>query len=156
MKPLARTLLIAALGLLPVALQAQGSLPSFTHASGDAAYTVMGNDPAKGGTADVPVTIVPLSLSFEGSKAVVLNAGADVAKIERSPIFAKYSFSTGTTQYADALLRASFYKTAEAANTLADWHTLLKNPSVAPALKIEIPALAIRSATNALAAAWLL
>ncbi len=135
-----RILFSAFLGLLPSSLLAQGSLPSFTHTSGDAAYTVVGNDPAKGGTANIPVTIVPVSLTFETSKSVVLNPAMDIAKITRSPIFTKYKFDAGTTQYADALLRTSFYKVAESANTLSNWHTILTKPTVAPAVKIEIPA----------------
>jgi chitinase len=140
LKSLARILFSAFIGLLPNSLLAQGSLPSFTHASGDAAYTVIGNDPAKGGTANIPVTIVPVSLTFETSKSVVLSPVMDIAKITRSPIFTKYKFDAGTTQYADALLRTSFYKVAESANTLSNWHTILTKPTVAPAVKVEIPA----------------
>ena len=139
-KSLARILLSAVVGLLPIPLSAQGSLPSFTHTNGDASYTVLGNDPAKGGVANIPVTIVPVSLSFETSKSVVLSSALDIAKIKRSPIFRRYKFEVGTTQYADALLRTSFYQAAKSASTLADWHTVLATPTVAPVLKIEIPA----------------
>ncbi len=140
MKPLARILFSASLGFLPIALLAQGMLPSFTHTSGDAAYTILGNDPAKGGTANVPVTLVPVSLTFGVKRRVVLSPVLDIAKITRSPIFTKYEFDAGTTQYADALLRTSFYQAAEAANTLSNWHTSLAKPTVAPAVKVEIPA----------------
>lgn len=125
---------------LPAALLAQGSLPTFTHTSGEAAYTVIGNDPAKGGTANIPVTLVPISLSFESSKGVILSPALDIAKITRSPVFTSYKFEAGTTQYADALLRTSFYQAAEAANTLSTWHTVLTKPRVAPVLKVQIPA----------------
>ena len=140
MKWLVNIFLSASLGFLPIALLAQGSLPTFTHASGDAAYTVLGNDPAQGGTANIPVTIVPVTLTFEASRGVVLSPMPDITRIVRSPIFRNYRFDAGTTQYADALLRASFYKTAEAAHTLTNWHTSLAKPTVAPALKVEIPA----------------
>ena len=140
MKSLTCLLSSAVLGLLPIALLAQGSLPSFTHTSGDATYTIIGNDPAKGGSANIPVTIVPVALTFETSKGVVLSPALDIAKIRRSPIFSSYKFASGNTQYADALLRTSFYKAAESANTLSNWHTVLARPTVAPAVKVEIPA----------------
>ncbi len=139
MRSIVRSLFLAFLGLFPAALLAQGALPNFTHRSGDAAYTVLGNDPAKGGTAHIPVTLVPVSLTFEATKGVTLSPVLDVRKIVRSPIFTDYKFDEGTTQYADALLRASFYKTAESANTLSTWHTLLGKPTVSPVLTIHIP-----------------
>ena len=139
MRSLVRMSFVTLLGLLPVALLAQGSLPSFTHLSGDATYTVLGNDPAKGGVAKVPVTLVPVSLTFEASKGVILSPVLDIPRIVRSPIFIDHEFDAGTTQYADALLRASFYKTAESAKTLSNWHTLLAKPTVAPVVRIQIP-----------------
>ncbi len=139
MKSLARILLCTCLSLLSNRLPAQGTLAAFRHTTGDAAYTVIGNDPAKGGTVNIPVTMVPITLSFESDKSVVLDPGPDVVKIRRSPIFSNYRFATGSTQYGDALLRTSFYKTAHAAGTLPNWHTLLAEPAVAPEVKIEVP-----------------
>ncbi|GAA3756468.1 hypothetical protein GCM10022270_13870 [Terriglobus aquaticus] len=139
MKPLARTLLLTLLGLLAPSLFAQGTLPTFTHTGDSGSYTVLGNDPAKGGTATVPVTIVPITLTFEASKGVALSPALDIAKITRSPLFTPFPFATGTTQYADALLRASFYQTAASANTLSTWHTKFSKPTVAPALRVQIP-----------------
>ncbi|MGI4756369.1 MAG: glycosyl hydrolase family 18 protein [Janthinobacterium lividum] len=135
-----RMLFSVVFSLSPAALLAQGSLPIFTHTIGDVAYTVIGNDPAKGGTANIPVTIIPVSLTFESSKGVVLSPALDIAKITRSPVFASYKFETSSTQYADALLRASFYKAAQSANTLSNWHTILAKPTVAPVLQVQIPA----------------
>lgn len=140
MKSFTRILFAALLGLVPVAVPGQSSLPTFTHSSGDTTYTLIGNDPAKGGTANIPVTLVPVSLTFEASKGVVLSAVRDIAKVTRSPIFTPSRFDTGAAQYADALLRTSFYKVAESAGTLSNWHTTLGKPTVAPILKINIPA----------------
>jgi len=139
LRSILHSLFLVLLGLLPVPLRAQGSLPSFTHLSGDATYTVLGHDPAKGGIAHVPVTLVPILLTFEASKGVTFSPVLDIPKIVRSPIFVNHGFATGTTQYADALLRTSFYKTADSANTLSNWHTLLAKPTVAPVLRIQIP-----------------
>lgn len=139
MKLFARILFWFLLGSLPFSLCAQGNLPSFTRAGSSGTYTVLGNDPAKGGSANVPVTIVPVTLSFQASKGVTLSPALDIARITRSPLFTPYRFTTGTTQYADALLRASFYQLAASANTLGNWHTTLGKPILAPALRIQIP-----------------
>ena len=127
--------------LLPSAY-AQISLPTFTRtytaAGRDYSYTVIGSDPAKGGATTIPTVLVPITLTIEapmngaGEKAV-LDASSDVTSVIRSPIFARYPFPSGTTQYTDALMRADFSR--EAAK---DWHTLLGKPKVV-ALKIDVP-----------------
>ena len=127
--------------LLPSAY-AQTSLPTFTHtytARGENySYTVAGGDPAKGGTTTLPTVLVPITVTIEapmdaaGTKAV-LDAGPDVDHVLRSPIFSSYRFSSGKTQYADALMRADFSK-----DSAKDWHTLLQKPKVVP-LKIDVP-----------------
>src|ERR1041384_2368539 len=105
-------------------LRAQGTIPTFQHAS----YTLAGRDPAKGGTTTVPTVLVPIKLSFESKKVAgkpfPMDAAADVPRVLRSPVFAPFAFpSGGDTQYADALLRATFPKAA-------GWHTLLGKPEV--------------------------
>ena len=121
---------------------AQTTLPTFTRsynaAGQDYSYTVVGGDPAKGGTTTIPTVLVPITLTIgapmdaTGRKAV-LDASTDVAGVMRSPIFARYRFPSSTTQYTDAIMRADFSK--EAAK---DWHTLLGKPKVV-ALKIDVP-----------------
>lgn len=116
---------------------AQGTVPTFEHAMGTAAYRLVGHDPGQGGATTIPTVLVPVSLAFEskrtGGKPFVMDAGPDAARVVASPIFAAFAFPTGgTTQYADALLRATFPK-AEG------WHTLLGKPEVRP-VQITIPA----------------
>ena len=121
---------------------AQIAVPTFTRtysaAGQDYSYTVIGGDPAKGGTTTIPTVLVPITLTIEapmdaaGRKAV-LDASPDVARVMHSPIFARYPFPSGTTQYTDAMMRTDFHK--EAAK---DWHTLLGRPKVV-ALKIDVP-----------------
>ncbi len=61
-----------------------------------------------------------------------MDAAPDVPRLLRSPVFSKFAFPTGgTTQYADAMLRATFPKADR-------WHTLLGNPEV-KALRIAVP-----------------
>jgi chitinase len=115
---------------------AKGTVPTFQYAVGQGSYTLAGRDPSQAGTTTIPTVLVPITLSFEARKTAgkpfIMDATLDVPRILRSPVFSKFSFpSGGTTQYADAMLRATFPK-AE------DWHTLLGKPDV-NALKITIP-----------------
>jgi chitinase len=123
---------------------ASTSVPTFTRsfnaAGKDYTYTVVGSDPAKGGTTTIPTVLVPITLSFDApmdttGKKAILDATQDVAKVVHSPIFQKYAFASGTTQYTDAMQRASFYKSAA---TDKPWHTLLSRPKVVP-VKLTIP-----------------
>ncbi len=119
------------------------SLPTFTTRAtvggADYTYTLVGGDPANGGTTTIPVLLVPITLTIEapmnmaGEKAV-LDAGPIAEKVIHSPIFAKYAFGGGDTQYTDALLRTEFYTRGGS----GDWHTLLGTPKVAP-VHIDVP-----------------
>src|SRR4051794_21175787 len=104
-----------ALILFSLCLAHAQTVPTFQFAT----YTVVGSDPGKSGTTIIPVVLVPVALSFDSHKSVLMDAAADVPHILRSPVFANFAFpSGGNTQYADAMLRNTFPK----AN---DWHTLL-------------------------------
>jgi chitinase len=80
-------------------------------------YTVTGRGPDEGGTTTISTTLVPLSLIFDANtdkagKKRMISAASDVAKVVQSPIFQKFAFATGNTQYADAVQRAEFYHQA--------------------------------------------
>jgi chitinase len=129
--------------LLPISIHAQDTkLPTFTRtynaAGTDYSYTVVGTDPAKGGVTTIPTVLVPITLTIEApmdaaGKKAVLDASPDVNRVMHSPIFARYAFASGKTQYTDAIMRADFPK--EAAK---GWHTLLAKPKVVT-LKIDVP-----------------
>src|ERR1039458_757227 len=109
---------------------AQSGVPTFQHAVGQGSYTLAGRDPAQGGVTTIPTVLVPITLAFEAKKTAgksfVMDAAPDVPRVLRSPVFSKFAFpSGGVTQYADAMLRATFPK--------ADgWHTLLGKPEGKP------------------------
>ncbi|MGD0778606.1 MAG: glycosyl hydrolase family 18 protein, partial [Candidatus Solibacter sp.] len=115
---------------------AQGTVPTFQFAAGQGSYTLFGRDPAQGGTTTIRTVLVPITLSFDAKKTAgkpfLMDAAQDVPSVLRSPVFAKFAFpSGGATQYADAMLRATFPK--------ADgWHTLLGKPEVKP-VRITVP-----------------
>jgi len=123
--------------LLPFYMaHAQGTVPTFERAAGGSSYTLVGHDPAQGGSTTIPTVLVPITLSFDAKKTAgksfLMDASADVPRILRSPVFSKFVFaSAGATQYANAMLRTTFPK-AEG------WHTLLGKPEVKP-VKITIP-----------------
>src|ERR1700722_10836913 len=111
---------------------AQGTIPTFRHAVGSASYVLPGGDPVKGGATTIPTVLVPIALYFEtrrtAGKPFVMSAEPDVPGVSRSPIFASFDFPSGgathgATQYADAMLRATFPAASE-------WHTYLGKPEV--------------------------
>ncbi len=121
------------------------SVPIFTRSfnvgSRQYTYTVAGRSPERGGTTTIATVLVPVTLVFEEYKdkagnPLAISASSDVKNVLASPIFQKFPFATGDTQYGDAVQRAEFYKQAVA----NDWHTLLAPPRVLPALRIEISA----------------
>jgi len=128
---------VSLLSVLSVIAQGQGTVPVFQYTAGNQTFTLAGGDPAKATTTRIPVTLVPLKLSFPSSRPGlqprVLDATADVPSIAASPILQSFAFPTGgNTQYTDALLRSTVASTATG-------HTLLEKP-VVKAISIEIPA----------------
>ncbi len=113
---------------------------SFVTGGKQYSYRLAGAKPESGGTTTIPTVLVPLSLSFDASgglskHSVVMSAAGDMRDIFRSPLFRAFAFTTGNTQYGDAVQRAQFPKAA-----MNGWHTLLGEPQLAPAIQIEIPA----------------
>jgi chitinase len=116
--------------------RAQGTVPTFRYSAGNgSSYTLFGRDPAQGSVTNVPTVLVPLILSFEGTVSggrFQLDATRDVPGVLSSPVFSRFSFGSGeATQYADAMLRATFPK-AEGS------HTVLAKPEVNP-ITVVIP-----------------
>jgi len=115
---------------------AQGTVPTFQHSVGGTNYALAGGDPAQGRTTTIPTVLVPVALSFEArnvaGKPLLLDAATDIRRVLGSPVFSNFVFPNGgTTQYTDAMLRATFPK--------ADgWHTLLAQPEVKP-VKVDVP-----------------
>jgi chitinase len=129
-------------------LPAPAALPvftrSFTAAGKQYSVVLAGRDPAIGGTTTISTVLVPVSLAFDGYRSstgeeLVLDATADVFKVAQSPIFQKFAFATGTTQYGDAVQRAEFFEELSAKPAGDSWHTLLGQPRIAPAIRIQIP-----------------
>jgi len=115
----------------------QGTSPTFRYNTSAGLVTLPGRDPARSGTTIIPTILVAVRLQFDSrlvaTKPLSLDAARNVPQILHSPVFSKASFEAdGTTQYADAMLRAT-------AGAPAGWHTLLGQPIVRP-VTVEIPA----------------
>jgi chitinase len=122
--------------LLPGSAYAQGTVPTFQQGAGQGSYTLFGRDPAQAVTTTIPTVLIPVTLSFDArnttGKRFVMDAGPDVSRVLRSPVFSGFPLLSGEpTQYADAMLRTTFPKAGE-------WHTLLGNPDVKP-VRITVP-----------------
>ena len=121
-------------------------------------YTMVGTNPASGGTTVIPTEIIPFSFTFTASAdpAVhTLNGADNVQKTIDSPVFqtadigaaadatasAPPSFAAGrtvnepsdVTQLADAIVRAQWGKTG------SNYHVLLGQPTVLPTQSFVVP-----------------
>jgi chitinase len=116
----------------------QGTVPTFRYNTTSGAVTLPGRDPAQGGTTVIPTILVPVRLQFDATRTAgqprTLDAAGDILPLLRSPVFSNGTFGGETTQYADALLRATV-----GAGAGAGWHTLLGKPEVRP-VTVTIPA----------------
>jgi hypothetical protein len=102
----------------------------------NAIYSIrlVGTNPTHGAkTTLVANTIVPVKLIFADGN--VLEPRRDVAPLLASPIYTSASFQSGTTQYADAVLRAELWPAIQG----AEYHVLLDTPTVAPEYLLTVP-----------------
>ncbi|HEX9254661.1 MAG TPA: hypothetical protein VF938_03920 [Candidatus Angelobacter sp.] len=103
-------------------------------------YTIVGGKPQAGGTTEVPVQLIPISLLFEeyadeSGSPLILGPAQVIPRVLSSPNFSDAQYATGvTTQFADAVQRAQFNAVAA-----KDWHTLLSKPEVLKPLTIDVP-----------------
>src|SRR5690348_3965861 len=97
-------------------------------------YTMVGTNPTKGAaTTTIPTTIVPLILKFSNG---TFDGTQKVSNTTNSPIFQNAQFSSGKTQYGDAIQRAEFWKKIPSPK---NYHVLVGTPTVATALTINVP-----------------
>src|SRR5256885_8088907 len=103
-------------------------------------YMMAGGDPRRGGTTAIETSIVPLSFVFDccldgEGKPLVVDVTPSIPEVLGSPNFQRASYSTGDTQFADAVQRAEFFSVHK-----RDWHTLLRRPRIMAPVQIEVPA----------------
>jgi chitinase len=133
----------------------EGRVFSVPHFSGSFAvqgntypFTMVGNKPQAGGTTEVPVQIIPISMFFEefvdeSGSPIILDPGPVLPRVQTSPNFHNAQYATGFTQFADAVQRAQFHRSAG-----QEWHTLLEKPEILKPLRIAVPRGAARVYRN--------
>ena len=101
---------------------------------------MLGTDPAAGSqTTRLRINLLPLQLTFEDG-GVTLDPTDRVQEILDSPIFRRSRYLSGTTQYADAMQRSSFWDDVQSRSR--GYHVLLEKPTVLPTASLEVPAFA--------------
>jgi hypothetical protein len=97
-------------------------------------YTMVGTNPRTSqATTTVPTVVVPLRLVFADGN--VSDLGSTVSNVIASPIFQSARFTSGTTQYGDAIRRAMFWKYL----AKTDYDVLLGQPVVLPTQTLNVP-----------------
>lgn len=108
---------------------------SFSYQDHTYPYSMVGSSPFAGSRqTTVPTRILPLRLVF--ADGTVLDGTDDVASTVASPIFQTANFSSGRTQYGDAIQRAEFWTSTEGTN----YHVWLAQPLVRDTTTIKVPA----------------
>jgi len=100
-------------------------------------YQMVGTDPSAGSaTTTVRTVIIPLNLVF--SDGTAFDGTSRVDKTEDSPIFVNAQYTSGYTQYGDAIQRAEFWKYVS--NQSRNYHVRLRHPQILPTQTINVPA----------------
>lgn len=128
------------------------SLPNFTRSftfGGQVfPYTMVGKDPAKGGTALIPTQYIPLSFFFDefvdqNGNNIVIDTSVVDRPLARSPLFENSEYDTGFTQFEDSVMRAEFFpllsKSGGQGQEGHDYHVLLADPQTLIPVTIEVP-----------------
>jgi hypothetical protein len=109
---------------------------SFTFNGVTYPYTMVGTDPhTSTATTSVRTEIIPLRFVF--ANGTVLDGTPRVPQLVASPIFQPAAFSSGVTQYGDAIQRAEFWSSVSANG--GGYHALLGQPTIRPTITINVP-----------------
>jgi len=134
---------ISSEGLIAVQQQRIASVPhfsgSFAVAGKTFPFTIVGSQPQIGGATSVATQLIALTLYFDGfvdadGQPIVLSPGPVLPLVLKSPNFHNATYTTGITQFADAVQRAQFNRIMG-----PDWHTLLRQPASVKSFVIQVP-----------------
>jgi len=107
---------------------------SFTFGGVTYPYIMVGTNPATGGSSTIPTEIIPLSFTL--STGQTLDGSSKLNLTVASPIFQNAGFSSGMTQFGDAMVRAQWWKTG---GSSAGYHVLLGQPTILSTEHINVP-----------------
>ncbi len=108
---------------------------------------MIGQAPQAHSTTVIPTSYVPISFVFDefvdqNGNNIVIDATAINNEILNSPEFLPSPFSTGNTQFTDAVQRAEFFHiiNRDGDNDADDsWHTLFGRPRILTPVLVEVP-----------------
>jgi len=108
-------------------------------------YSMVGSAPSSNTSTTIPVHIIPVNLTVNYNGVTSQWNGSDaVAQTVASPLFKKANFTSGNTQYVDAIQRAEFFS-----QITSKYHVLLGKPTVEAPLALTVPAgLAVTATTS--------
>jgi hypothetical protein len=112
---------------------------SFTYQGQVFPYTMVGNAPTRGGETEFETQLIPISFFFDefvdqNGNNIVIDVNPILPAFFNSPNFANASYTTGFTQFGDAVQRAEFFKVAE-----PEWRNLLDRPHILTPVQVEVP-----------------
>jgi hypothetical protein len=109
---------------------------SFTYQGVTYPFTMVGTNPSTNSTTTVDVAIIPFDFQF--ADGTILAGSSKVGNVLGSPNFQDASYSSGFTQFGDAVQRAEFWPAVSTSSS--QWHTLITfNPTVYPTQVIQVP-----------------
>lgn len=108
-------------------------------------YIMVGNKPTSNTTTHVKTALLPIVLVFPdildaNGNPFVFDPTGVVTPLVNSPIWERTNFTSGFTQYGDAIQRAEFFNHMKKGED--DWHVLLDRPEMLKPLVVEVPAIA--------------
>ncbi|HZS78865.1 MAG TPA: hypothetical protein VFA41_19805 [Ktedonobacteraceae bacterium] len=109
----------------------------FTYGGLPYPFQMVGTDPTAGSaTTYVRTELIPIKVVF--SDGTSFNGHSRVAATLSSPIFQNAQYTSGHTQYGDAIQRAEFWKYVSSKSQ--GYHVLLRQPIVYPTVTLNVPA----------------
>ena len=126
---------------------------SFTFDGVTYPYTMMGGRPHRGGTTVIPVTYIPMSFFFDefvdqNGNNITIDTTVISDQFKDSPNFRRSDYTTGHTQFQDAIQRAEFWNIIDHDGDSDHdgdhdhddaWHTILSRPTTLIPVTIEVP-----------------
>lgn len=117
---------------------------SFSFSGTTFPFTMAGRAPQKGGTTKIDTSYLAISFFFDefvdqNGNNIVIDATANTKNLLSGPDFARFSYTTGNTQFSDAVQRAEFFNVLNDTDESGPWHTLLESPRQLTPVTVEVP-----------------
>ena len=117
---------------------------SFTFQNQTFPFSMVGHAPQRGGTTLVDTSYLALSFFFDefvdqNGNNIVIDATGNTNNLLNGPDFERFPFTTGNTQFSDAVARAEFFNVMRKGDADDQWHTLLEQPRQFKPVTIEVP-----------------